>query len=185
MRIGIAALLGAIVIFFWQFASHMLLPVGMMGFSQPKAEDAVLQAASAGLPPGSIYLLPSIDPAKMGDKPTMDAWAAKAKANPSLFVVVATPKADPASMGAELGTQFVGNLIAAVLIAWVLAATAWGFGARVIGATAFGVFGWLANIVPLGTWYRFPTDYIVGNLIDQGVGWLLAGVAIAWWLGRR
>ncbi|HEY0230164.1 MAG TPA: hypothetical protein VGC55_02830 [Dokdonella sp.] len=185
MRIGIAALLGAIVIFFWQFASHMLLPVGTMGFRLPQAEDAVLQSVSAGLPQAGIYLLPSIDPAKMGDKPTMDAWVAKAKVNPSVFVVVATPKADPASMGAELGTQFVSNLVAAVLVAWVLAATAWGFGARVTGATAFGVFGWLANILPQWNWYRFPSDFLVGNLIDQGVGWLLAGVAIAWWLGRR
>jgi len=185
MRIGIAALLGAIVIFFWQFASHMLLPVGMMGFRLPQAEDAVLQSAGSGLPQTGIYMLPSMDPAKMSDKATTDAWVAKAKANPSLFVVVATAKTDPASMGAELGTQFVGNFIAALLIAWVLAATVWGFGTRVLGATAFGVFGWLANIVPLGTWYRFPGDYLAGNLIDQGVGWLLAGVAIAWWLGRR
>ena len=53
------------------------------------------------------------------------------------------------------------------------------------GATAIGVFGWLANIVPQWNWYRFPADFAFGNLIDEGVGWLLAGVAIAWWLGRR
>ncbi|MET0226530.1 MAG: hypothetical protein ABW187_08830, partial [Dokdonella sp.] len=84
MRIGIAALLGAIVIFFWQFASHMLLPVGMMGFRLPQAEDAVLQSAGSGLPQTGIYMLPSMDPAKMSDKATTDAWVAKAKANPSL-----------------------------------------------------------------------------------------------------
>jgi hypothetical protein len=26
---------------------------------------------------------------------------------------------------------------------------------------------------------------MVGNLLDQGIGWLLAGIVIAWWLGRR
>jgi len=26
---------------------------------------------------------------------------------------------------------------------------------------------------------------MVGNLLEQGIGWLLAGVAMAWWLGRR
>jgi hypothetical protein len=46
------------------------------------------------------------------------------------------------------------------------------------------VFGWLANIVPEWNWYRFPTDFLVGNLIEEAVGWTLGGIAIAWWLGR-
>lgn len=185
MRIGIAALLGAIVIFFWQFASHMLLPVGEMGFRAPQNEDAVLQAVGSGLPPGGIYYLPYIDPAKMNDATVGKAWAEKAKANPYVFAVVASPPQDPASMGPQLGKQFASNLLAALIAAWLLAATAWGFGARVLGATAIGVFGWLANIVPQWNWYRFPSDFALGGLIDQGVGWLLAGVAIAWWLGRK
>jgi hypothetical protein len=31
----------------------------------------------------------------------------------------------------------------------------------------------------------FPISFTVGALIEQVVGWLLAGAAIAWWLGRR
>jgi hypothetical protein len=56
---------------------------------------------------------------------------------------------------------------------------------RVLGAVVFGVFGWLLDIVPMWNWYKFPADYVVGNLLDQGIGWLLAGIVIAWWLGRR
>lgn len=85
----------------------------------------------------------------------------------------------------ELGRQFVINLLGALLVAFMLAGTAWSFGMRVLGATIFGVFGWLLDIVPLWNWYKFPADYVVGNLLDQGIGWLLAGIVIAWWLGRR
>jgi hypothetical protein len=184
MRIGIAALLGAIVIFFWQFASHMVLPVGQMGFRLPTNEDVVLQAVSSGLPQPGVYLLPSIDPAKMSDEAVRSAWIEKQKKNPFAFVVIAPPEQSAGGMGAQLGMQFVINLIGALIIAWLLAATAWGFGARVLGATALGVFGWLVNTLPQWNWYRFPVDFALGNLIDQGVGWLLAGVAIAWWLGR-
>ena len=53
-----------------------------------------------------------------------------------------------------------------------------------LGAVAFGLFGWLMNIVPQWNWYRFPSDFMVGNLLEQGIGWLLGGIAIAWWLGR-
>jgi len=88
-------------------------------------------------------------------------------------------------MTSQLVTQFITNFLSAILAAFVLAATAWTFGARVIGSLVFGVFGWLMNIVPQWTWYRFPSDFVVGNLLEEGIGWLLAGIAIAWWLGRK
>jgi hypothetical protein len=185
MRIGVAALLAAIVMFLWQFLAHMVLPIGMMGFRMPQNEDVVLQATSTGLTTPGIYYLPSMDPAKMSDEAAMNAWAEKAKKNPWVFAVVNPPPAgDPKSMGAQLVKQFVTNLLGALLAAFVLAATPWTLGMRVVGATVFGVFGWLMNIVPQWNWYRFPADFMVGNLLEQGIGWLLAGVAMAWWLGR-
>lgn len=186
MRIGIAALLGAIVIFIWQFAAHMILPIGQMGFRLPTSEDAVLHAVAAELPQPGIYILPSLDPAKMSDEVALKAWGQKSAVNPYAFVVVNASDPNVASngMGRQLGTQFVSNFIGALLAAWLLAATAWSFAGRVIGAAVIGLFGWLANIVPHWTWYRFPPDYMIGTGIDQVVGWLLAGVAIAWWLGR-
>ena len=186
MRIAIAALLGAVVMFVWQFIAHMLLPIGMMGFHMPQNEDAVLSAVSTGLTerPG-IYMLPSVDPAKMGDEATMNAWAEKASKNPNVFAVVNAPAPDPKSMTPQLVKQFVTDFLGAALIAFVLAATAWTFGLRIVGSIVFGLFGWLLNIVPLWNWYRFPSDFMVGNLLEQGIGWGLAGVAISWWLGRR
>ncbi len=185
MRIVIAALLGSIVMFFWQFASHMLLPIGEMGFRAPANEDVVIQAIATGTPAAGIYGLPYIAPEKWQDESANRAWAEKAKAHRFSFVVVADPPADPASMGPQLGKQFVSNFLGALIIAFVLAATAWGFGARVLGSLGFGVFGWLLNILPQWNWYRFPTDFLIGGLLDQGIGWLLAGIPIAWWLGRR
>ncbi|WP_300620013.1 hypothetical protein [Dokdonella sp.] len=185
MRIVVAALLAAIVLFVWQFVSHMLLPVGEMGFRAPQNEDAVLAVVGSGLGSPGIYHLPHIDSAKMGDEAAVKAWAEKAKANPYAFVVVAPPIQDASGMGRQLGTQFVTNFLAALIAAWLLAATTWRFGARVIGALGIGLFGWLANLVPQWNWYLFPRDFVVGGLIDQGVGWLLAGIAMAWWLGRR
>ena len=185
MRIAVAALFGAIVIFLWQFVSHMLLPIGVMGFHAPQNEDVVLQAAASGLSTPGIYLLPYLAPEKMSDPAATQAWTGKAQKNPSLFVVVGPPSTMATNMAPELIKQFVTNLLGALLVAFVLAATAWSFGMRVLGALVFGIFGWLLDIVPMWTWYKFPADYVVGNLLDQGIGWLLAGIAMAWWLGRR
>jgi hypothetical protein len=185
MRIAVAALLGAIVVFLWQFLAHMVLPIGMMGFRMPQNEDVVLQAVATGLPTAGIYMLPSVDPAKMSDEAVMKAWGEKVSKNPNVFVVVNAPAENPLSMTPQLVKQFITNFLAALLAAFVLGAAAFTFGARVIGSVAFGLFGWLMNIVPMWNWYRFPSDFMVGGLLEQGIGWLLGGVAIAWWLGRR
>jgi hypothetical protein len=55
----------------------------------------------------------------------------------------------------------------------------------VIIAAAMGVFAWLSVSVPYWTWYRFPLNFTLGSLAEQLIGWILAGIAIAWWLGRR
>jgi hypothetical protein len=185
MRIAFAALSGAIVIFLWQFVSHMFSPIGEMGFRAPQNENLVLQAAASGLPASGAYLLPYLAPGKMGDPAATQAWTEKAQQNPSLFVVVGPLNTMATNMAPALIKQFVTNLLGALLVAVVLAATAWSFGMRVLVALAFGIFGWLLDIVPLWTWYQFPPDYIIGNLLDQGIGWLLAGIAMAWLLGRR
>ena len=185
MRIGTAALIGAIVIFFWQFVSHMMLPIGNMGFRMPANEDVVIQSIASGTPEAGIYMLPSFDPAKWGDETVMAAWEAKAKASRFSFVVVSPPQENPASMAKALTVQFIGSFIMALVIACLMAAAPWSFGMRVAGSAAVGIGGWVMNSLPLWAWYKFPTDYVVGTFLDQVIGWTLAGVGIAWWLGRR
>lgn len=185
MRILIAAILGGIVLFFWGFVAHTVLPIGEMGMQQPVNEDGVLESVKSGLPNPGIYMLPSLEPEKWGDEAAMQPWIEKAKSNPFAYVVVAPPMADPAAMGPQLVKQFICNFLGSAIVAWLLAATTWGFAARVIGATGMGVFAWVSAVVPMWNWYRFPTDFMVAGLIEQGVGWLLGGIAIAWWLGRK
>ena len=185
MRILIAGVLGGIVLFAWGFFAHTILPIGEMGMHQPVNEDAVLETVKSGLPNPGIYMLPSLEPEKWGDEAAMKTWADKAKVNPYAYVVVAPTPADPMAMTPQLVKQFICNFLGSVIVAWLLAATAWGFGARVIGAAAMGVFAWIAAVVPMWNWYRFPSEFMVAGLIEQGVGWLLGGVAIAWWLGRK
>jgi len=39
--------------------------------------------------------------------------------------------------------------------------------------------------VPYWNWYRFPASFALAALVEQLLGWLLAGAAMAWWLGRQ
>lgn len=185
MRILIAALLGGLVVFLWGFVSHTLLPVGDMGMRQPANEDVVLEAIKTGLGAEGVYYLPSIASDKMGDEAAVKAWTEKSKASPYVFIVNRSGGYDPSAMGPNLATEFVTNVLSALVAAALAASLSLGFGGRVLMITGMGLFAFLTVNVPQWNWYHFPTEFTLGEFIGHVVGWLLGGIAIAWWLGRK
>lgn len=184
MRIVIAAIFSSVILFVWGFVAHTFLPLGEMGVRVPTNESAVLEAVKSGAQAPGIYILPYVSAEEWGDEAAMAVFAEKAKAEPFVYMVVSPPYGDPMQMTPQLTKQFVCVLFGSLIAAWLLAATAWGFAARVVGATAMGVFAWAVSIAPMWNWYRFPNEFLVANFIEQVVGWLLGGIVIAWWLGR-
>lgn len=75
-------------------------------------------------------------------------------------------------------------MLGALVAAWLLAMAS-GFGRRVAIAAALGLFAWLAVNVPYWNWYLFPLEFTLGAALDQVIGWTVAGLGMAWWLGRR
>ena len=185
MRTFIAGLIGGIVFFLWGAVAHMALPIGEMGMHEATSEDPVLAAASANLPGEGVYMLPGLSPAQMKDEAAVKAYSAKSVASPYAFVVYQPQGRDAMDMGGNLAKQFISDTLSAIVVAFVLGLGAFGFSKRVFIATALGLFSWLTVSVPYWNWYRFPLDFTLGNLLEQVLGWLIAGVAMAWYLGRR
>lgn len=131
-------------------------------------------------------MLPGMDPAIYEDAAAHKAFV-EASRNKPYALVIYQPNGNPAlaDMGPNLGKQWASDTLAALILAWVLSLGAWSLGRRVLVAAAAGVFSWLTISVPYWNWYLFPLDFTVANLIEQVVGWMLAGTAIAWWLGRK
>lgn len=185
MRILIAGVIGGVVFFIWGAVAHMALPIGTMGMTFAAPHATVLGAMKQDFRGEGVYVLPSLPADKMSDAEAGKAFAPTATGNPYAFVVYQPEGRDPSDMGGNLGKQFVSDTLSALIVAWVLALGAFGFGQRVAIATALGLFSWLTVSVPWWNWYRFPTAFTVGSLLEQVVGWLLAGIAMAWWLGRK
>jgi hypothetical protein len=186
MRVLVAALMGGVVMFLWGAIAHMALGLGNPGIHQPANEDVVLSTLHEGLgnQPG-VYILPSIDPAKMGDKPTIAAYSAKAKASPYAWVVYMPQGDDLSDMSQQLPRQWASDTLASLALAFVMGLAAFSFVKRLGIAMAAALFAWLSTLVPYWNWYRFPTELTLAALVEQVVGWLLAGAVMAWWLGRR
>jgi hypothetical protein len=186
MRILIAGVLGGVIIFFWGFVAHVVLPVGEMGFKlAPDAvQDQLAATMKSGFPGEGVYLIPGMDPMKMNDEAAMKAYGARVPTMPQAFVVYQPEGKDIVNnMTPNLVTQVVSDVLTGLVAAFV-AGMITGFGRRVQAVTAMGLFSWFAASVPYWNWYRFPLAFTEGALIEQVVAGLLAGLGIAWWLGR-
>ena len=185
MRVLVAALMGGIVMFIWGAVAHMALGLGDVGMRQPVAEDTVLASLRPGLgEQAGVFVLPSVDPAKMHDKTVMDAYSTKAKASPYALVFYMPQGDDLSDMSGTLPRQWASDTLAALALAFVMGLAAFSFMTRLSIALAAAVFAWLSTLVPYWNWYRFPTNFTLAALIEQVIGWLLAGAVMAWWLGR-
>lgn len=186
MRILIAGIIGGIVVFLWGAVAHMALPIGEMGMKTAVGQDVAIAAVHGAASPGAgVYMLPGMSPEQWRDEAAREAFIAKYSSSPYAFVVY-QPDGNPAlqSMTPNLVKQWTSNTAGALVLAWVLALAAFGFGKRVLIAGALALFAWLAVNVPYWNWYLFPIDFTFAALIEQVVGWTLAGAAIAWWLAR-
>ncbi len=185
--IVIGGLLGGVVMFFWGFVSHMLLPIGSAGLIEASLaqQDAVIATLKDNLQQGAgVYIVP-MEMAAMSDEATAKAAGARALANPYAFIVYQPQGVDTVShMGTNLGIEWATNTVSALLAAFLVSFAAVGFGKRVLLVVLIGLFGWIANMLPMWNWYRFTPDFVHGLLVTQVVGWLLVGIVIAWALRR-
>jgi hypothetical protein len=185
MRVLIAGLIGGIVMFIWGVAAHTLLGLGNVGIGQPVSENAALSGLQQGLgDQAGVYLLPSLDPKQMDDAAVVRAYSIKAVRSPYAWVVYQPRGTDMMQMGPQIGRQWASDTLASLALAFVMGLAALGFRRRVAVAAAAAVFAWLSSLLPYWNWYRFPLDFTLAALAEQLIGWLLAGAAMAWWLGR-
>ncbi len=178
VKILIGGVVGGVIIFFWGFVSHMVLPIGEMGIKQVPNEDALAAAMKADVPEPGLYVVPGRDMSKPQSNEEMQVHMEKFAKGPSGFMVI-YPTGRDVSLGKrlpiELGTNVVCALLAAVLVSQLRP----GFIVRVACVTLMGLLAAIMTIVPYWNWYGFPTDFSLAQIIQHTVGWLLAGIALA------
>jgi hypothetical protein len=185
MRILVAAIFGGIVLFVWGFVAHMFLGLGNPGIYQPAHEDIVLSSLHEGLGQQSgVYILPSFDPNKWNDQAARAAYAQKTATSPYAWVVYMPQGVDMTNMSRQLPREWASDTLSALMLALVMGLAAFGFAKRMAIALLAPLFAWLSVLVPYWNWYHFPGALTWAALVEQVIGWLLAGAVIAWWLGR-
>lgn len=184
MRILLAALAGAVAMFVWMSIAHMATPLGNIGFEQMPNEPAVLQAMDSSIGAKSgFYFYPWVDP---NDPDMMKKAEAAEKAHGHGIMVYHAAGQNPdLDMMPMLIKEFLKEFVQTLIAAWVVAMIAASFMTRVGVVTAIGVSGAIATNVSYWTWYGFPLNYTLAQIVIAVVGALVAGLAIAAVLNRK
>ncbi|HET6204072.1 MAG TPA: hypothetical protein VFI25_14875 [Planctomycetota bacterium] len=183
-KILIAGLLGGLVNFVWGAVWHMALPVGKAGLSRIPDEGPVLGAVQAHVREPGLYSFPWMEVPAGASAERKEAiekeWAEKYRHGPSGLLILRRSGEEP-MRPAQLLTEFGSNVLCAIVAAALLCRAAKG-GTGFLGRAGFcALLGFFASVsidASYWNWYGFPTSFTLASLVDQTVGWGLAGLAI-------
>ncbi len=188
-RALLAAVVGAIVMFLWASLAHTVLPLGQVGIQEMPNEAAVLAAMRASMGDNhGFYFFPGMGvPANASrdqQHAAMEKYGEKLAANPSGFVIYHPPGMKALTPG-QLITEFLTELVEALVVVWLLAQTRiTSFGGRVAFVTVAGVMAAITTNIPYWNWYGFPVNYTISYMSIEIIGYLLVGIAAGLIMGR-
>jgi hypothetical protein len=180
-KILLAGVAGGVVMFIWGAVAHMALGVGESSMKAMQNEDAVLAVMKENMREPGLYLFPG--GAMSGDmtKEQQEAMMKKWERGPSGFLVF-HPEGMPAMSAKTLLTELFSNILASLVAAFLLSqalSKLTNFGSRVLFVTLLGLVPFFSISVSFWNWYGFPGGFTFGELIEQVVGFALAGLVFA------
>lgn len=185
MRILLCGLLGGVVMFFWGFVSHMLLPLGDAGLQVLPYQDEVLPQLATHLPQDGLYVFPWPESPPGTPMPQNEEAMKKAeemyKTMPSGLIIFHPPgraMLSPRQLITEFATNVVTSLIAAFLVSMVVNSLDQ-FAKRMMFVTVIGLIAGIAVNIPHWNWYGFPMAFTLAEIIGHVVGFLLMGAVVA------
>ncbi|MFO0828927.1 MAG: hypothetical protein U0572_12370 [Phycisphaerales bacterium] len=181
MRILAAGIVGGLVMFIWGAVSHMVLQMGTGGMRGLPNEAALIAPMQAVLKERAIYYAPWNEAITTGKEMTEaegKAYEERHRNGPVAFIVW-QPVGGEMMPPSRLLNEYLSNAAAAMLAAIVLASGLNCYWSRVLACVLIGLAGWLSISVSEWNWWNFPWEYIRDEGVDQAIGWLLSGFAIA------
>ena len=186
-RILVAGIVGGFLLFFWGFVSHVVVRIGEIGVSSldsAEADAAVVRGLQDNIVAPGLYFIPGVHDAGLtGDakEKAVEAFAGSYEEGPTAFLAYHPMDQTPMSPR-QLGIQFVICVVAATIAALLLCFaknSLKSYVHRVVFVLGLWLLMYLYSEVPYWVWYRFPTDFMIGVLLGQGIGFLLLGLALA------
>ena len=121
-KVLLGGILGGIVLFFWGFVWHEVLPFGLIGIKDIPNENTMISAMKTNVPEAGMYMIPGLHiPANATSaqrKAAEEAAMKKASTGPAGFLIY-----HPVGKGMDAGmlmTECGTNILQALLVAFLL-----------------------------------------------------------------
>ena len=179
VRIIIATIVGAVLLFVWGMISWTVLPWHDWTMDRLPDEEKVIKVLSAMVEQDGLYMFPAMPERAQWKGPGMDAWKARHEAGPVGMLLYQAKGAEPMPPITYV-RSFVLNLmmvlVAAVML-YMAAPTLTRYWERLVFVFLFGVLAALGFAMDLN-WFGHPADWTMVMAADQLVSWLLLGVVV-------
>ncbi len=176
LRVLIAGVIGGILMYAWTSFVEFQLELGAVGLQGlPHAQSVVTPLKAATGDKLGLYFYP------FGGG---GAEMSEANMKPNgliLYNPAGTPGVSPAMLGSEFAKELVQALIAAWVASLAVAALFW---RRVGIVAAIGFSAAIGTNLSNYIWYFYPLDYTLAQIFIQFSAASVAGLGIAFWLGR-
>ena len=183
MRIALAAILGALVLFVWSALAWMVIPwpgEPLRGFTN---EDAVVQTIKANVPRSGNYLLPMEVKRTSGMTDEQYRTALQNAENRMIQgpMIFASVRLEPmGSMARYMVIGLITDVIAVLLACILLLQTnAASYPARVGFVAGLGILIFVGGHLDEWNWWGFSNAYMLMQFGVIVIGWILAGLVIS------
>jgi len=184
-RVVIAGILGGVVIFLWGYLAHTVLGLGEVGLKELSNEQAVVGALRASTSEPGFYFFPGVGMTTGASPEQMRAAMQKAAGGPYGIVIWHPSGAEyitPRRLGVQFGLNVVQALFAAILLSCATGLSS--YVSRVGFVFLAGLLAALSTNIEYWNWYSFPSNYTLGYMATQIIGFLLAGFVVAGFVKR-
>jgi hypothetical protein len=174
----IGSIVGAIIVFVWQFASWSFLPIHDKTAKYTDKQDAIMSALTSNITEDGMYMLPSA-PTKKEQQNMMKDLEGK----PWATVIYHSKMNTDMTMRMIRG--FLVDFFLVISLIYVLSRGGTPNRMRTFaGSVALGLFAFLWGDYTGRIWFDLPWHMITGDFIDSIVAWGLCGIWIGWWLNK-
>jgi hypothetical protein len=174
----IGTLVGAILLFVWQFLSWSMLNVHGNEFQYTENQDAIMEVLSQNLKTGS-YFIPGVAPGTSMEEE--QAYMQSQIGKP--WAQIHYHESFDTAMGMSLFRGFGIDLVAVFLLVWMLSKMSnLMFSNALLSSLAVGIIAYLTIPYLNSVW--FDSDSWA-YLIDAIVQWGLVGTWLGWWMTRK
>lgn len=173
----IAAAVGGLIIFLWQFLSWSALNVHGAEMKYTQNQDEILSFLSENLQEGQ-YFLPTVPP----DLPRSEHQAVMENAMGKPWARISYHEKMETNMAVNMIRGFAIDFLSVLLLIWILLKFAdLNISSAVIASLSVGAIGYFTFPYLNSIWFEGST---LGYILDTIVQWGLVGVWLGWYLRK-